>query len=166
MGTNQIQYDTNRTDNIYLSTSNLHIKAKNENYKGKQYTSGRINTRETFQFTYGIIEAKILFPSVNGVSPRFFLSTDYKQYFNEYNEIDALIGRDGDNIISSGCIWGPNSYSYFKEMKYDITKFNIYTILWDKNYITIYADDLEIYKIDITPEDLIAFHNPFSLTVF
>ena len=164
-GTNQIQYDTNRTDNIYLSTSNLHIKAKNEYYKGKQYTSGSINTRETFQFTYGIIEAKILFPSVNGVSPRFFLSTDYKQYFNENNKIDALIGRDGDNIISSGCIWGPNSYYYFKEMKYDITKFNIYTILWDKNYITIYADDLEIYKIDITPEDLIAFHNPFYLNL-
>ena len=163
-GTGQKQYYTNSTSNIFLENSTLHIKAKLENYKTYSYTSGRIHTQDTFQFTYGIIELKILFPSVNGVSPGFFLATNYRSNILEFNEIDALIGRDGNNILSSGCIWG-NGASYFKELQYDIKKFNIYTIIWDKKYITIYLDDLEIYKIDITSEGLKVFHYPFYLNL-
>ena len=43
----------------------------------------------------------------------------------------------------------------------DITKFDEYTIIMDKNYITIYTNDLELNKIDITVLGLIAFYNPF-----
>lgn len=46
-----------------------------------------------------------------------------------------------------------------------MNKFNEYSIIWDKKDITIYANDLEIYKIDISSTDLIAFHNTFYLNI-
>lgn len=164
-GTFQEQYYTDNKKNIYLSNSNLHIKAIKENYKEKKYTSGRIHTKGHLEFTYGIIETRIKFPSVNGLSPGFWLSGLFNDnIWPNCGEIDALIGKDGNNKIYSGCIWG-ESLSYYKNTQLDLTSFIDYTIIWNKNYITVYADDLELYKIDITPAQLKAFHNPFYLNL-
>ena len=60
------------------------------------------------------------------------------------------------------------SFQWFNEYEklfLEFTKFNEYTIIWDKKYITIYVDDLEIYKIDISPDSLIAFHYPFYINL-
>jgi len=164
-GTYQKQYYTSKKDNIFLSDSYLYIRAKKENYKNCAYTSGRITTKNSLNFTYGIIEAKIKFPLVNGVSPGMWLSGTFnKNIWPNCGEIDALIVTDSNQEISSGCTWDEYK-SYFKKTNLDLTKFNVYTIIWDKNYITIYVDDLEIYKIDITPSELIAFHHHFFLNL-
>ena len=164
-GTFQKQYHTSRKDNIFLSDSYLYIRAKKEKYKKCEYTSGRLTTRYNMRFLYGIIETKIKFPSVDGVSPGLWLSGLLtNNNWPKCGEIDALIGTDNNNKINSGCIWGDNA-SYFRSGEVDLTKFNEYTIIWDKTYITIYANDLEIYRIKITPEDLIAFHSHFYLNL-
>ena len=110
----------------------------------------------------GIIETKIKFPSVNGVSPGIFLSGLFNNnIWPKCGEIDALIGVD-NNQITSSFTWDV-SKSYYKTLELNITQFNEYSLIWDKNYIIIYANDLDIYKIDTTPNDLIAFHNPFYI---
>ena len=161
-GTNQKQYYTNRKDNIFLSESNLHIRAKRENYKNNYYTSGRINTKYSMNFTYGIIETKIKFPSADGVSSGMWLLGLDNNNCPKCGKIDALIKKDNNNQIYSGCAWDINK-SYYLNSQIDITKFNEYLIIWDKNYITVYIDDLEIYKIDINLEDLNAFHKHFYI---
>ena len=164
-GTNQKQYYTNRRENIFLSDSKLYIRANKEAYKNSEYTSGRITTKYNMQFTYGIIETKIKFPSVDGVSPGLFLSGLFNEgIWPQCGTIDALIGVDNKNEINSGCTWG-NGLTYYESAEVDLTKFNEYSIIWDKKYITIYVDDLEIYKINITQDDLIAFHYPFYLNL-
>lgn len=164
-GTYQKQYYTKEKDNVFLSDSNLYIRAKKEKYKNSEYTSGRITTKNSLNFTYGIIEAKIKFPLVNGVSPGMWLSGTYNKNIWPYcGEIDALIVTDSIQEISSGCTWDINK-SYYKKTNLDLTQFNEYTIVWDKNYITVYVDDLEIYKIDITPSEFIAFHHHFFLNL-
>ena len=143
-GTYQKQYYTDRKDNIFLSDSILHIRAKKETYKNSEYTSGRITAKYNMQFIYGIIETKIKFPSVDGVSPGLFLSGLFNGgIWPECGKIDALIGVDNKKEINSGCTWG-NSKTYYKSSEVDLTKFNEYSIIWDKKYITIYANDLEI----------------------
>ena len=42
----------------------------------------------------------------------------------------------------------------------------MYSLIWDKNYIIIYANDLDIYKIDINSEEFISFHNPLCLQIY
>ena len=58
-GNNEYQYYRKNDDNIYIDNNQLHIKAKIENYGEKSYTSAKITTKHTFQFTYGYIEARI-----------------------------------------------------------------------------------------------------------
>jgi len=164
-GTFQKQFYTDRKDNVFQSNSNLYIRAKEESYKGSSYTSGKIHTKYHMNFTYGIIETKIRFPSVSGISPGLWLSGIFNNnIWPKCGEIDALVGKDKNNEIHSGCTWDDNA-AYYETTKLDITKFNEYTIIWDKKYITIYVDDLEIYKIDISPDNLIAFHYPFYINL-
>ena len=52
-GTGQKQYYTNRKDNIFLSNSNLIIRAIKENYMGCNYTSGKLTTKYNMKYGYG-----------------------------------------------------------------------------------------------------------------
>ena len=44
-GNNELQYYVDRTNNIQVSDGTLKITARKENYGGKSYTSGRINSK-------------------------------------------------------------------------------------------------------------------------
>ena len=89
------------------------------------------------------------FTLVDGVSPGIMLYGLFKDgVWPECGEIDAIVGKDSFNRLISGIYWGKdlsyyNSYTF---EDYDISQFNDYTIIWDKISITIYLDDLEIYK--------------------
>ena len=168
-GTGQLQYYTDSINNVYLSDSNLNLKAIKENYEGSSYTSGRINTKGTVEFTYGVIETRMKFPLVDGVSPKIMLYGLFKDgVWPECGEIDAIVGKDSFNRLISGIYWGKdlsyyNSYTF---EDYDISQFNDYTIIWDKISITIYLDDLEIYKIYIKEDQFKALHNPFYIALY
>ena len=168
-GTGQLQYYTDSINNVYLSDSNLNLKAIKENYEGSRYTSGRINTKGTVEFTYGVIETRMKFPLVDGVSPGIMLYGLFKDgVWPECGEIDAIICKDSFNQLTSGIYWGIdlsyyNSYTF---EDYDISQFNDYTIIWDKISITIYLDDLEIYKLYINQDQFKALHNPFYIALY
>lgn len=171
-GTFQKQFYTNRTENLFLENSMLHIKAikENEYYGFKMYTSAKITTQNSLNFTYGEIRANISFPSAKGISAGLYLSgTYFNNKWPECGEIDALIAvynSTDQTTISSGTTWGRKiEDAYYKRKKYNITKFNEYSIIWDKQYITVYIEDLEIYKIEISSIDLIAFHRPFFINL-
>ena len=55
-GNNEKEYYRNNDGNIYIENNQLHIKAKLENYGGMKYTSAKITTKKTFQFTYGYVD--------------------------------------------------------------------------------------------------------------
>ena len=52
-GNNELQYYVDRTNNIQVSDGTLKITARKENYGGKSYTSGRINSKGKQEFKYG-----------------------------------------------------------------------------------------------------------------
>ena len=136
-------------------------------YKNRLYTSSKITTENSLNFRYGIIQANISFPSVKGITSGLWLFSTYNNNVCPTGKIDALIAvynSTNDTTLSSGCQWEKDK-TYYKSGKYDITKFNEYTIYWDKHYIIVYIDDLEIYKIDINSEEFEAFHNPFFLNL-
>ena len=107
-GTYQRQYYTNRTTNLYLEDSNLHIKAVKEPYKTYSYTSASISSNTNF--TYGRIQANISFPMASGFGPELLLLRLYKdKKWPECGEFDALVGvyntTDSTTIVS-GSTWG------------------------------------------------------------
>lgn len=69
----ELQYYTDRAANAYLANGNLVIKAMQENYLGKSYTSARLNTLGKFTQQYGRFEARIKIPGGQGIWPAFWM---------------------------------------------------------------------------------------------
>jgi beta-glucanase (GH16 family) len=118
------------------------------------YTSGWINSKESFDMRYGYIEAQIQFPYGQGVWPAFWLwSSD-----SRYEEIDIveLFGsmletgdnpyqgqRHNENFNTSHLHYGDNP-TIHKDYIYNIndyTDWHIYGLEWSPNKILIYVDN-------------------------
>ncbi|RGY82433.1 glycoside hydrolase family 16 protein [Parabacteroides distasonis] len=74
-GNGEIEYYTNRTDNVRVAGGSLQIIAKKENYGGQKYTSGRIISKGKKYFKYGKMEARIKVENGNqdGVWPAYWM---------------------------------------------------------------------------------------------
>ncbi|GJM72893.1 hypothetical protein HMSSN036_51090 [Paenibacillus macerans] len=72
-GNNELQYYTNRPQNLQVTGGNLVITAQKESYGGMNYTSARIKTQGLQNFTYGKVEARIKLPSGQGLWPAFWM---------------------------------------------------------------------------------------------
>ena len=61
----ELQFYTDKENNIKVEDGLLKITAKNESYRGKQYTSARINTQDKYEFTYGSMRNSLLiYPNI------------------------------------------------------------------------------------------------------
>lgn len=77
-GNRELQYYTDRSENLRVADGCLIIEARKEEYQNRQYTSGRINSRNKRYFKYGKIEARIMMPSGGGTWPAFWtMGNDY-----------------------------------------------------------------------------------------
>lgn len=72
-GNGEAQYYTDRPENLRIENGCLVIEAHKEEYKGKNYTSARIQTKGKHEFAYMKVEARIWLPSGQGTWPAFWL---------------------------------------------------------------------------------------------
>lgn len=72
-GNNELQYYTNRPENIRLVDGCLEIEARKEEYENRDYTSARIHSKGKKSFEYGKMEARIKFPGGKGTWPAFWM---------------------------------------------------------------------------------------------
>jgi beta-glucanase (GH16 family) len=181
-GNKELQYY--RKQNIIIGKepvsgeSCLIITAKKENYLSKEFTSGRLSTKDKVSFKYGKIEARIKFPTIgNGIWPAFWM---LGKGFPEINwpkcgEIDILeIGnakgiKKGvqDKYYSGACHWGEswNNGQYPHIGKASISSyslvgdFHLFTLIWDEKELKMYLDldkypnNLPYYTLPIAGED-------------
>lgn len=161
-GNNELQYYTNRSENIEVKNGMLYIKAIKEPYLGSSYTSAKITTRSTFEQKYGRYEAKIKLPWGQGLWPAFWLLGDDSNgsvIWPQIGEIDIMEYRGQQPTIVHGSIHGPGysageaitkSYTLPND-RFD-TDFHIFGIEWGPNYINYYVDNV-LYN-QITPKNL------------
>lgn len=161
-GNNELQYYTDRKENVFIANGNLHIKAFHESYNGKEYTSGRLTTRKKFDFKYGYVEARIALPIGKGIWPAFWMLAAN----DKADEIDIIEAVNTENIVYSTCHWYPNG-EYTHESgatnTFDITQYHIYTMLWDENVIQFAVDDKVHLTLNIkdSAQQTFAFHGNF-----
>jgi beta-glucanase (GH16 family) len=160
-GNNELQYYTDRPENVKVEAGMLHITANKENFMGSQYTSARIVTRGLFEKTYGRFEARIQLPWGRGLWPAFWLlgGNCDEVIWPQCGEIDIMENRGGEPTIIHGSIHGPGySASEAITKSYELandrfdTGFHIFGIEWGPNYINFYVDDV-LYN-QITPADV------------
>ncbi|GAB3662422.1 ricin-type beta-trefoil lectin domain protein [Glycomyces tarimensis] len=116
-GNNELQYYTDRTDNVaHDGSGNLVITARRDNPSGFQcwygtceYTSGKLTTAETFTQQYGRFEARIQVPRGQGMWPAFWmLGDDIGQVgWPQSGEIDIMENVGYEPSTVHGTLHGP-----------------------------------------------------------
>lgn len=174
-GNNELQYYTNRSENVTVQNGILIISAKKESFAGSNYTSARISTKGKFEQTYGRFEARIRLPYGQGIWPAFWLLGDESNAdsWPEIGEIDIMEYRGQNPTTIIGSLHGPGysggmaiSKSYtLKNDRFD-TGFHVFGIEWGPEYINYYVDDV-LYN-QITPADVPGdwvFDHPFYIII-
>ncbi|AWX43531.1 Licheninase [Flagellimonas maritima] len=160
-GNQELQYYTDRSDNVRIENGVLLITAREESFEGSQYTSARLITKDKFEQQYGRFEARIRLPFGQGIWPAFWmLGADIDENpWPGAGEIDIMEYRGQDPSILIGSVHGPRysggdaiSKEFTLENDRFDTGFHIFGIEWGPNFVNFYVDDV-LYN-QITPEDV------------
>ena len=174
-GNNELQFYTDRPENVIVEDGNLVITARKESFSGSQYTSARLLTKGKFEQAYGRFETRMKLPWGQGIWPAFWmLGADIDT--NEWpgaGEIDIMEFRGQNPTVVLGTVHGPGysagqsiSKSYTLQNDRFDTGFHVFGIEWGPNYINFYVDDV-LYN-QITPKDVPGewvFDKPFYILV-
>lgn len=118
-GEGELQAYTDSPANVGVDGGELVITARREpGAGGAAYTSARINTCGTFEFTNGRVEARIRLPKGQGLWPAFWL-LGAQQPWPQYGEIDilesvndmAVVDFNTHQPLSDGTDWEKSSSS-------------------------------------------------------
>jgi beta-glucanase (GH16 family) len=172
-GNNELQYYTNRPENVTVQNGYMIITARKESFNGSQYTSARLVTKGKFEQQYGRFEARMRLPWGQGLWPAFWmLGADIDDNpWPGAGEIDIMELRGQNPSVVLGTVHGPGysagqsiSKSYTLPNDRFDTGFHIFGIEWGPNYINFYVDDV-LYN-QITPADVPGewvFNKPFYI---
>ena len=161
-GNNELQYYTDRSENVTVQNGVLILTARKEDFEGSAYTSARLLTKGKFEQTYGRFEARIRLPWGQGLWPAFWLLGDDNNgadVWPQIGEIDIMeyLGNEPSKVF--GTVHGPGysggqSISKSFELENDRfdTGFHVFGIEWGPDYINFYVDD-KLYN-QITPNDV------------
>jgi beta-glucanase (GH16 family) len=175
-GNLQLEWDTDRPENVSLDgEGHLAITAREEEFSGQPYTSGRIKTQDLFERRYGRIEARIKVPVGQGIWPAFWmLGNDIDQIsWPNCGEIDIMEYRGHEPRVLHGTIHGPghagdNSVGQRHELAQGgfHLGFHVFAVDWSADSIVWTVDDFAHHSV--TPSDLPAgadwvYRHPFFI---
>jgi beta-glucanase (GH16 family) len=174
-GNNELQYYTDRKENVIVQNGYLIITARKESFQGSPYTSARLITKGKFEQKYGRFEARMRLPWGQGIWPAFWmLGADIDTNpWPGAGEIDIMEYRGQQPTIVLGSVHGPGysggnaiTKSYeLKNGRFD-TGFHVFGIEWGPSYINYYVDNV-LYN-QITPADVPGewvFNKPFYILI-
>ena len=167
-GNNELEYYTNRPENVKVENGNLLITAKKESFGGSDYTSGRIRTQGLKIFKYGKIEARIKLPVGQGLWPAFWmLGTSITQVgWPKCGEIDIMEHVSMSKEIVGTMHWENNGHaSDGKATPCDVSQYHVYAVEWDANAIKWSLDGNKYYEGNITDsiKSTEELHAPFFI---
>lgn len=187
-GNNQLEYNTNREENIRVENGNLVITAIKENYKGKTWTSGHVNTNNLHEFQYGRIEAKMKLPAGKGFWPAFWtLGANIELFvegrvtgnlggpYPDCGEIDIMEHVNSNDYTNSAIHWegssGLTSRIYYTDDcidAFDVTEYHVYAIEWTEEQILFLVDNNVFGTFNLSEADTKtgnAFRRPHYLII-
>jgi beta-glucanase (GH16 family) len=152
-GNNELQYYTNRSENLSVSNGNLVITAQKEAYGGKNYTSARIKTQDHYSLTYGKVEAMIKLPSGQGLWPGFWMLGNHinPDGWPNCGEIDIMERVNNNSSVNGTVHWDSNGHASYGQTtgSLDFSQYHTYSIEWDTDYIRWYVDGTQFNEFCI-----------------
>lgn len=170
-GNHELQWYTERPENIRTEDGILIIEAREEEFLRGDYTSGRMKTEGIHSWTYGRFEARIQIPYGQGIWPAFWLLGAEGGNWPNNGEIDVMENIGREPHIVHGTIHGPG-YSGGNGVGNPYTQasvpfaddFHIYAVEWEPETIRWYVDDELTFTVtaDDVPGDWVYDH-PFFI---
>lgn len=153
-GNNELQYYTNRPENVIVSGGTLKIIARAENYSGKAYTSARILSKDKFSFKYGKVEVRAKIPAGVGTWPAIWtLGNNISTVgWPACGEMDIMEHRGSELNKIFGTLHYPGfsggtANGNTKHIANATTAFHIYTLEWTSSLIKISVDGDIIHSV-------------------
>lgn len=154
-GNAELQYYTNRPENVVVQDGKLKITAKKENYSGAAYTSARLLTKGKYEMKYGRVEISAKMPEGVGTWPALWMlgSNIDAVSWPACGEIDIMehLGRDLNKIYATLHYpgrSGGNANGNTRTIADATTAFHKYTLVWSASIIQMYVDDQLIHSVN------------------
>ncbi|MBA3649127.1 MAG: glycoside hydrolase family 16 protein [Chitinophagales bacterium] len=145
------EYYTSRSQNVSVVNNKLQLTALHEMFSGKNYTSGKIISKEKFSFSYGKIEARMKLPTGKGCWPAFWLLPQDLYYgsWPESGGIDIMemISQNPSTLYSTihctdvdnGTHGSTQSSATLSSGKFS-DGYHVFTCEWDPDQFRFYLD--------------------------
>ena len=150
----ELQEYVDSEDNIFMEDGKLVIKPiKTGTGENTTYTSGRINTQNKHNFTYGIFEARVKVPEGMGYLPAFWLMAADESVYGQWprcGEIDIMevMGQSTDTAHGTIHYGNPHNQSQGTYVLEDGTfsdEFHTFAVEWEPGKISWYIDGQLFY---------------------
>jgi beta-glucanase (GH16 family) len=182
-GNRELQYYTPASSGNAILDGHGHLKiiARKGRYTGpdgvsSNYTSGRLQTLHTFEFTYGLVQARIEVPEGAGLLPTFWaLGSDAYDGPGSWpgsGEIDAMEVRGAEPQVLYGTVhgpwtWLPGGLGGELHVKAPLSrKFHTYAVEWSPTSVAFLLDG-RVYRTvrpsQLRPGSPWPFQHPFFL---
>ncbi|MBQ8412106.1 MAG: carbohydrate binding domain-containing protein, partial [Lachnospiraceae bacterium] len=137
-------------ENIYLEDGKLVLRPiKTVDANGNDYyTSGRVNTQNKHDYTYGIFEARLRVPEGLGYLPAFWLMATDENIYGQWprcGEVDIMEIHGSETTTNYGTIHYGNPHGQ-SQGTYPLSKgsfsddFHTFTVEWEPGKISWYVD--------------------------
>ena len=156
-GNNEVQYYTQRPDNVSVANGVLPITAKKENFEGANYTSARLKTQGNYSFTYGKVEVRAKLPASAGTWPAIWmLGANLNTVgWPACGEIDIMEQKGWDKNTISAALHNLSSSGNTENTKEtsvagSTTGFHVYAVDWTEEKIEFSVDGMVFYTYNPT----------------
>jgi beta-glucanase (GH16 family) len=151
-GNNELQWYTNRQENVVVQGGVLKITAIRESLNGKAFTSARLLTKDKFSFKYGKIEVSAKLPAGVGTWPAIWMLGNNISTVGwpACGEIDIMEHRGSFLNTISGALHHPghsggNPDAATITIANATTQFHKYALDWSASSIKFLIDDVAFY---------------------
>ncbi len=176
-GNNELQYYTDREENVRVEDGKLIIIAKEEYYEGRMHTSARIRTIDKGDWMFGRIEVCAKLPTGQGIWPAIWmLPSGDNRLWPRDGEIDImeLVGHEPAEVHGTVHFGTNDPYNHqFEGTGYKLSEgtfaddFNIFSIEWKMDEIKFFVNDNHYYTVNPATTSQhgmqYPFNNPFHL---
>ncbi|RYY89021.1 MAG: glycosyl hydrolase family protein [Chitinophagaceae bacterium] len=149
-GNNELEYYTDRSENLFFQDGKMIIEARPEAYGGRAYTSSKILTSGKKTFKYGRIDIRAKLPKGKGIWPALWLLPESNVYggWPRSGEIDLmeLVGHEPGKVYGT-LHYGPGPGSTQISRGYTLPggatfndEFHVFSIEWKQDQIKWLVD--------------------------
>ena len=147
-GNNELEYYTNRSQNVFVQSGVLNIVALKESYNGSAYTSARLLTKGKYAFTYGRVDIRAKIPGGQGPWPAIWTlgSNIDTSPWPGCGEMDIMETNGSNSNKIYGTLHypghsGANGNGSTIVISNATTAFHIYSLVWSPASINILVDN-------------------------